>query len=199
MPADIVAHELHLAAGRGGEAADQVDGGGLARAVGSEQAKDLALLDREGEVVHCLQDRERFAARPQFDSRNPCGFCWIGLWCFLPYFFTHRFLAILVTEIAPSIVSRTTTSFSHRLWADPRHMIANAHRSTKNATTWNVARTVCQRAKRSSFAVKIASSSGVSLMLSITGAALVVAKVCRMLKSEASESRSNTSIWERST
>lgn len=66
------------------------------------------------------------------------------------------------------------------------------HSSTRNASTWNVARTACQRAKRSSFAFKSASSSGASLRLSITGAALVVAKVCRMLKTEARESRSNT-------
>ncbi len=54
----VVAHHLYLATGWGGETADQIDGGGLARSVGPQQAKDLAPLNREGEVVNSLQGPE---------------------------------------------------------------------------------------------------------------------------------------------
>src|SRR5215472_15099875 len=60
---------------------------------------------------------------------------------------------------------------------DQHHTTINAQSRTTNATTCKVARTACQRAKRSSFTARSFSSSGVFLRLSIMGAALVVAKV----------------------
>ena len=87
MATHIVAHHLHLAAGRGGKAADQVDGGGLARSVWSQQAKDLALLNREGEMVNGLQGSECFAECAQLDGWEPCRSCSMEPCRFLPSLF----------------------------------------------------------------------------------------------------------------
>jgi hypothetical protein len=102
MTTHVVAHHLHLAAGRGGEAADQIDGGGLARSVGSQQTKDLSLLDREGEVVNVVQRPECFAERAQLDSWRSCHPCSMGRCRFLLSLFTHRSLSFRTeTDLRP--------------------------------------------------------------------------------------------------
>jgi hypothetical protein len=99
MATHIVAHHLHFAAGRGGKAADQVDGGGLARSVWSQQTKDLSLLNREGEMINSLQGSERFAECSQLDSWEPCRSCSMGRCRFLPYLFTHRSLSFFTLAV----------------------------------------------------------------------------------------------------
>ena len=76
----LVAHHPHLSTGRGREAADHIDGRGLAQSVGSQQAKDLSLLDREGEVVNgteCpndLQSTRNWMVRTAgFPAGRGCG------------------------------------------------------------------------------------------------------------------------------
>ena len=49
---DVDAADERGAAGRPQQAAQHADGGGLARAVGAQEAEDLARLDAEGQVVH---------------------------------------------------------------------------------------------------------------------------------------------------
>src|SRR5262245_24438377 len=75
--------------------------------------------------------------------------------------------------------------------ADQYHAVISTQSRIQNATTWSVARRACHLAKRSSFALRSASSSGVPLRLSMRGAALVVAKECSRLSRVA---RDNGSI-----
>ena len=54
LAGDVLAVEPDLAAVRGDQAGDHVEAGGLAGAVGAEQAGDLAALDVQGDVAHHL-------------------------------------------------------------------------------------------------------------------------------------------------
>src|SRR5690606_34166443 len=52
-PGDVAPVHADAAGGRLGETDDHVEGGGLARATGSEQRDELPWLDGEADVVHC--------------------------------------------------------------------------------------------------------------------------------------------------
>jgi len=58
---DGVAGDFSRAAGRLDEAAEHVDRGGLARAIGAEQTEDFAAQDAEGDALHGLEFAECLA------------------------------------------------------------------------------------------------------------------------------------------
>ena len=67
---DRLAREAHAAAGRGEGARDQVEGGGLARAVGADHAEDLAFADLEVERLHGRQAAEALAQLLDLENRS---------------------------------------------------------------------------------------------------------------------------------
>ncbi len=50
------------------QTADHLDGGGLAGAVGTQQAEDLALLHRQADILHGFQVAEGFAEVADFKA-----------------------------------------------------------------------------------------------------------------------------------
>ena len=64
---DVAILEQHLARGHREHAADQVDGGALARAIGADEAEDLALLDLEIEPVDRAHAAEMLGQRLKYE------------------------------------------------------------------------------------------------------------------------------------
>src|SRR5260370_27230495 len=61
LVARIVAHLPHLACGRHAQPADHIDRRRFARTIGSQQAKNLALLNSQREVINSAKGAKVFA------------------------------------------------------------------------------------------------------------------------------------------
>ncbi len=64
----LVAIDIDLARIGLQEAADHLDGGGFASPVGSQQAKDLALLHTQADIIHRFECAEGFADISNFKA-----------------------------------------------------------------------------------------------------------------------------------
>ena len=68
----VAAEHPHVAAAARAVALEDLDGGGLARAVGSEQAEDLAASDLEADAAHRLHLAVGLAQTAYRDGRSLC-------------------------------------------------------------------------------------------------------------------------------
>src|SRR6185436_9697116 len=72
---------IDAARGRLQKLGQQIEAGGLSRAVRSDQGMDRASPDFETDAVDSHKARERFGQIPRFENHFGLGF---GLWCHAP-------------------------------------------------------------------------------------------------------------------